>query len=349
MRANCVVLALFCSCLCVPHVDAKPASSRRQVKSLRHAIEAGATGQVSKLLKKDPSLLQVCEFDRKTPLAFAIWMRHVAQVRGKNERLVKQHEMVVDEILTRVPDVNFRCAAGGGTALHEAASAGLRGIGLALLERGADVNARVGGVAIDAGETPLHGAVQVDVEFVRLLLSRGADPRARSTVGFEPIHLAAGQHGGLDVVRLLVSKGADVRAPTSSDSRSTTLHSAACGHNGTRGHSLVKYLLGQGLDINSRDRRMRTPLHCAAEGGSEETVNLLISLGANLHAKDVDSRTPLHFAATSLQTDLMGTLLRAGADPRARDKDGKTASDLMEQAELELSEYEDCHGSGEDD
>jgi len=81
----------------------------------------------------------------------------------------------------------------------------------ALIERGADVNA----VAENAQRVaPVHAAASVgDVETMRLLLDRGADPNARQQAGFAPLHAAAG-NGDLDMARILVARGADRHART---------------------------------------------------------------------------------------------------------------------------------------
>src|SRR5207244_1694663 len=60
----------------------------------------------------------------------------------------------------------------------------------ALVERGADVNARAKN---PAGVMPVHSAAVVrDLETMRLLLERGADVNARQQLGYTPLHGAAG-------------------------------------------------------------------------------------------------------------------------------------------------------------
>ena len=63
------------------------------------------------------------------------------------------------------------------------------------------------------GFTPLHSAVAsdagaVDIEIVRLLLAKGADPNARSQSGSTPLHTVGftGDRASLD---LLLKHGAD--------------------------------------------------------------------------------------------------------------------------------------------
>ena len=50
-----------------------------------------------------------------------------------------------------------------------------------------------------------------DIEKVRLLLSKGADPNARSKQGQTPLLIAASTDGNLETVKLLLEKGADLK------------------------------------------------------------------------------------------------------------------------------------------
>jgi ankyrin repeat protein len=87
------------------------------------------------------------------------------------------------------------------TALMLAALKGDLDEAKALLEHGAQVNR--------AGWTPLHyAATGPDVRLVALLLDRGADIDAASPNGTTPLMMAA-QYGTEDSVKLLLTRGAD--------------------------------------------------------------------------------------------------------------------------------------------
>jgi len=97
----------------------------------------------------------------------------------------------------------------GWTPLHLAAFFGQADLANALLDRGADANARsTNGMK----NTPLHAAAAGGkTELVELLLKRGADANARQDGGFTALHSAA-QAGNRDMVAVLLAHGADVNA-----------------------------------------------------------------------------------------------------------------------------------------
>jgi len=60
----------------------------------------------------------------------------------------------------------------------------------------------------------------------------------------------------------------------------------------------VKLLIEKGADFKSPDKNGKTPLHCAAEGGSLEVVKHLIDVkGVDCNVKSNNGNTPLHVAA----------------------------------------------------
>ncbi|CAM9902782.1 unnamed protein product, partial [Ectocarpus fasciculatus] len=98
----------------------------------------------------------------------------------------------------------------GATALHAAAWHGEHACVRALLELGADVDARD-----ECGRTPLFQASKGGggggCETIRELLRGGADIHARSEDGDTPLHVAC-HSGRADAVRLLLRHGADETA-----------------------------------------------------------------------------------------------------------------------------------------
>lgn len=111
---------------------------------------------------------------------------------------------VVSTLLKAGVDPNTRDGIGATALMHAAAFGSLETLRV-LLDGAADVNASSNG-----GGTALIWAT-ADPAKVRLLLDRGADARASTTDGTTAL-VAATRRGNLDVMRLLIARGADPKA-----------------------------------------------------------------------------------------------------------------------------------------
>ena len=87
---------------------------------------------------------------------------------------------------------------------------------------------------------------------------------------------------------------------------------------------MVEDLLREGAQVDSRDEKVRTPLHIAAGVGNEDIVRLLSNRGANVDAIDSYGQTPLHFAAINGHERVALLLLDNYADIDARDSQGSS-------------------------
>jgi ankyrin repeat protein len=107
----------------------------------------------------------------------------VANGQGREE---EEGRAAVELLIGHGADVNQVTGIGGMTPLHMSARRGTMRIAEALLDAGADMEARD-----KNGETPLRRAVNCGQEhMVRLLLSRGAEPRSTDKNGRTPIDAA---------------------------------------------------------------------------------------------------------------------------------------------------------------
>src|SRR5690349_6012159 len=97
---------------------------------------------------------------------------------------------------------------GDVTPLHEAAYSGHTQTIQWLLDNGASIDSRtVAQQGYPGAETPLYLSVEMrQLEVVRLLLSRGADPNLESSDATSALDVAAAD-GRLDIVALLVENG----------------------------------------------------------------------------------------------------------------------------------------------
>ena len=74
---------------------------------------------------------------------------------------------------------------------------------------------------------------------------------------------------------------------------------------GDRGGNVqrVHALLDAGADVNVRNHKGQTALHCAAKAGFDQIVALLLDRGAEVNAKDDKGATPLATALRSKVKD----------------------------------------------
>jgi ankyrin repeat protein len=183
-------------------------------------------------------------------------------------------------------DINAAGPNGGNTALMAVAGSPFDKEAKMLsylVKQGAKVNA----ANID-GNTPLHEAAGAgNVKAVKLLLDRGADPKAADkSARLTPLHNAAFV-GNVEAMKLLLEKGADIKAVDTSGN--TPLHIAA----GTGKVEAMKLLLDRGADIKAVDKRGNTPLHMAAAVGKVEALGILVEHGGRLGTKNNDGKTPI--------------------------------------------------------
>ena len=155
-----------------------------------------------------------------------------------------------------------------------------------------------------AGDTALHmAAASSSRPIAELLISRGADCRARNRRGAEPLHYAA--DGG----RREPQAQADV----------------------------IEYLISMGAEPNAVDKTGVAPLHRAVRKRSLAAVRALLDGGADPRKPNKAGSTPLHLAVQNTgasgsgsdeahrqQAAIIKLLLARGARPTDKDSQGKT-------------------------
>ncbi len=222
-------------------------------------------------------------------------------------------------------------------------------MGKFLIEHGADVNlANKGGWTplylatdnrnMEGGDYPTRAADMDSLEYITLLLDKGANPNAQMIESSETrtvftnqwldeegatAFLRASQSGDLELMKLLIARGADPKINTK---LGVTPLAAAAGigwvEGVTREHSAketeeaIKYLLELGIDPNFQADTGRTALHGAAHKGATGVVQILVDAGAKLDVRDfgnTDNRGSPELAAHTWQAiDYADGLVRVG-------------------------------------
>jgi ankyrin repeat protein/TPR repeat protein len=232
---------------------------------------------------------------------------HVAAGLGKLERvrLLLSKGASVDAMDTH------------GTPLHAAVVQGQEGIVEALLAAGANPDARV-----PLGEetplvllnhviffTPRHDAI------VRRLVEAGADVNARSKWGDVPI--AALYRAKEDTALLLIEKGARTQGVRV---QGQPILYAYAGYGKLR---VVQSLVALGHSTDG-SLDLEPLVHYVADRGQVKVLEWLLGKGVDVNSKSKNGRTPLHAAATHARLDMISFLLDHGADPNAVDEQGRT-------------------------
>jgi ankyrin repeat protein len=169
-----------------------------------------------------------------------------------------------------------------------------------LLDKGADVNARIK----DSTETRtvftnqwldengatafLRASQSGDVELMKLLLSRGADPKINTVLGVTPLQVASGI-GWVEGITYEWSRQATFDA--------------------------VKLLIELGNDVNAQADTGRTALHGAAHKGRTDVIQILADNGAKLDVRDygnTDNRGGKLAVHTWQAVDYADGLVRVG-------------------------------------
>jgi ankyrin repeat protein len=245
-------------------------------------------------------------------------------------------------------------------------------LGKFLIEHGADVNlANKGGWTplylatdnrnIEGGDYPTRTADMDSLEYIALLLDKGAKPNARMTESTETrtvftnqwldedgatAFLRASQSGDVALMRLLLKHGAD---PHINTNLGVTPLAVAAGIGWVEGITrerstaetveAVKLLLSLGVDPNYQAETGRVALHGAAHKGATEVVKVLIDAGARMDVRDfgnTDNRGSPELAAHTWQAiDYADGLVRVGVQSAIpHPETAKVLRDLMEKAGL---------------
>eukprot|EP01105_Mastigella_eilhardi_P000961 TRINITY_DN1120_c0_g1_i1.p1 TRINITY_DN1120_c0_g1~~TRINITY_DN1120_c0_g1_i1.p1 ORF type:complete len:1221 (-),score=409.90 TRINITY_DN1120_c0_g1_i1:38-3700(-) len=260
----------------------------------------------------------------------------------------------------------------GDAPIHIAAARGDCDVVLALVQAGADVNAKnaenctvlqlavekdntevvkivasaaEGIVDINAktneGWTPLYTACfRGNLAAVEALTKCGANPNMQNQLGWSPLH-AACANGHFDAVRTLLGLQAVINIQ---DNQGTTPLYHACDN---EREELAHFLIGlPGTDVNLGKKKGWRPLHACCRRGLADLVGQILARGSvdvNAPVEECQMYAPLHIAVMSSRNKNAGILrllVDAGADVNQPTATGMTPLHLACSANLRtFAEY----------
>ena len=151
-----------------------------------------------------------------------------------------------------------------------------------------------------------YEVAQGDLDLVRFLLERGANPDAVSRYNHHSAHAIARLTGRTEIAALLEQFGATVEPLSIEDRFAVALH---------QDKSLAADLLRQHASLL---RNVELLGNCAMAG--VETCLWLVQQGYDINTPNSSGQTVLHRYASWNKPDAVATLLAQGADPDAREK-----------------------------
>jgi len=336
-------------------------SSLSYMTALHRAAMEGHKPAVELLLAKGAPVNER-DLDLYTPLTYAVRNNHKevvellinngADVNAKNITFLfsnrGQTPLAIALSQSNTEIVKLLLDKGAkASSIHVAIQVGYQEQAKALLDQGADVNAKD-----EHGKTALFYAVEHNLkDIVELLIAKGADVNAKDGRGYTPLYPAIWMKK-VGIVEVLVTNDADVNLTR--EKSYPPLNYAVWSED----VNTVKLLVDHGARFNEKDRYGWTAFHYAVQTGNRELVDVFISKGADIttfhmtaamgdmaginafleqgfavDAKDEMGNTPLFWAACMGQAEVVKLLIAQGADVNLKVHGQRTA--LHRAAQLE--------------
>lgn len=162
-----------------------------------------------------------------------------------------------------------------------------------------------------------------DIELIKLLLSKGANPNYANYFGQTPLMLAAERSA--EFAKLLLENGANVNA-RDQEGNTALIRAAEWGNADS-----IKLLLSTGTNPNLVGRDGKTALMYAIGSGNIESVKLLLSYSSHKLAPQIRQEEGRKSYFSLLPPEIAHKVTEfVSIDPNVKDNKGKTALDYAE-------------------
>ena len=241
----------------------------------------------------------------------------------------------VRKLLDRALPAIFELNMPGTPPLCLAASSGHDTVVSTLLEHGANVDA----LDRETEYSAMHYAVvEGRTGVMKVLLQFKPNLELESRDGHTALILAC-HHHRFEACRMLLSAGANPlhtigqKTPRSSKGQNTSDEEAEFEESAIQiaisndDIQILELLLGNQALVHQQIKHsdfIEKPLHLAAFGGHEDSVQRLLARGASIEARTSSGSKPLHFATSNGHTKVMDILLDKGASVDAQDNLNQT-------------------------
>ncbi|XP_046655006.1 ankyrin-2-like, partial [Daphnia pulicaria] len=179
------------------------------------------------------------------------------------------------------------------------------------------------------GRTPLYWAIATNnLETVRHLIQKGADPTVANKDGHTPLHAAVHHIKSIETVSLILeNKQVDINRRDKNGT--TALHCAikAMEIEQSNNVEMVRYLLEKGADPTIRNNNGTTPFHLSTTFlTNTDVLGLMLEneIKIDIDEKKNDGFNALHIAIGISNLTTARFLLSKGANPNVTDRNGAT-------------------------
>lgn len=236
------------------------------------------------------------------------------------------------ELLAGDADPNL-AQVDGTTALHWASRYDDIALAQALVEAGADAQARNRYDVSPLGLAATNGSARM----ISLLLDAGADANEAGIEG-ETVLMTAARTGNVEAVEVLLDRGALVDQTEEWHDQTALMWAASEGH-----PAVLETLIRHGADVNAISairewERQNTaeprakwlprgglsPLYFAARDGCLGCIDVLVDAGADVDFTDLEGVSPMVAAIANGYYDVAARLVQLGADVNLADSTGRT-------------------------